>query len=61
MDEYTVTIILTLVGFTALAAILLVPVYRFLKKEEKIADAWTEEAIRARQQEPSSNGSEKSS
>lgn len=45
MDEYTLVIIVTLVGFTILATILLVPVYRFLKKEEKIAEEWTKEAL----------------
>ncbi|MEM1269086.1 MAG: hypothetical protein AAF752_11525 [Bacteroidota bacterium] len=35
MDRYTVIIIVTTVGFAALAAALLVPVYRFLKREEQ--------------------------
>ena len=33
--NYTLIIIATIVGFFTLAAILLVPVYRFLRKEEK--------------------------
>ena len=32
------------VGFVVLAAILLVPVYLFLKKEEEASKNWTEEA-----------------
>ena len=43
MNEYDGVILLALVGFAALAALLLVPVYRFLKREEKVAEAWTED------------------
>ncbi len=43
MGGYTGVILLTLVGFLALAALLLMPVYRFLKREEKVAEAWTED------------------
>ncbi len=43
MGGYTGVILLTLVGFLALAALLLTPVYRFLKREEKVAEAWTED------------------
>lgn len=45
MDKYLIAIILTTVGFFALAAILLVPVWRFLNKEEKISEEWTEDKI----------------
>lgn len=45
MDQYYVVIALTFVGFVALAAILLVPVYLFLKREEEVASQWTEETI----------------
>lgn len=45
MDKYYVVIALTFVGFVALAAILLVPVYLFLKKEEDVARHWTDETI----------------
>ncbi len=48
MDIYTVVILLTLVGFLALAALLLFPVYFFLKKEERIAEQWTKEALAKR-------------
>ena len=47
MDSYTFVIIVTLVGFFALAAALLVPVYRFLKKEEKVAEEWLDESASA--------------
>lgn len=45
MDRYYVVIALTFVGFVALAAILLVPVYLFLKREEEVASHWTDETI----------------
>lgn len=43
MDKYTIVIILTAIGFFALAALLLVPIWRFLDSEEKRADEWTNE------------------
>ena len=43
--NYTFIIIATLVGFFTLAAILLVPVYRFLRKEEEVSAEWTEDKI----------------
>ena len=48
MDDYNYTwiIIGTTVGFFALAAALLVPIYRFLKREEKESEAWTSETIK---------------
>lgn len=58
VDDYTVIILLTLVGFLALAAILLVPVYRFLRREEKASDKWTAEELARRRREdpPGPNG-----
>lgn len=58
MDTYDAVILLTLVGFIALAAMLLVPVYRFLKREERASQRWTPEALarQQRQQPPSANG-----
>jgi hypothetical protein len=58
MDKYYVVIVLTFFGFLALAAILLVPVYLFLKREEQVAEHWTDETIarvgeRAMETEPS--------
>ena len=44
--DYTWVIVVTLIGFFALAAMLLVPVYRFLKREEKASERWTSEALR---------------
>lgn len=45
VDNYTIVIIAATVGFFLLAAILLVPVYRFLLKEEKHAEKWTSDSI----------------
>ncbi len=45
MDSYYLVIVGTIVGFFVLAAALLVPVYRFLKKEEQTAELWTEESV----------------
>lgn len=56
--NYTVIIVLTAVGFGVLAYILLMPVYRFLKREEQVSKQWTHErfAQRRQQETPSSNG-----
>ena len=43
--DYTWVIIGTTVGFFALAAVLLVPIYKFLKREEKVAEQWTRERL----------------
>ncbi len=43
--DYIPVIIATFVGFCLLAAILLVPIYLFLKREEKVADHWTPNAV----------------
>lgn len=40
MEDYWVVIILTVVGFFALAALLLIPVWKFLNKEEVTAEKW---------------------
>ncbi|NNF04510.1 MAG: hypothetical protein HKN17_08590 [Rhodothermales bacterium] len=45
MERYYVVIALTFIGFVALAAILLVPVYLFLKREEDVARQWTDETV----------------
>ncbi len=47
MDDYNYTWIIvgTTVGFFALAAVLLVPIYRFLNREEKASEAWTKDEI----------------
>jgi len=46
--EYLPIIAGTLVGFGLLAALLLVPVYRFLERERKVAKRWTPEALAER-------------
>ena len=38
MGDFWLVIVLTFVGFTALAALLLIPVWRFLSREEKAAE-----------------------
>jgi hypothetical protein len=55
MGEYGTVILLTFIGFVTLAAILLVPVYRFLKREEKLSERWTKEAL-ARKAHKQPNG-----
>lgn len=57
MDEYTAAVIIATVGFFALAAILLVPVWRFLKREEAASEEWTHEALAARLHTDDVNGS----
>ena len=57
--EYLPIIVGTLVGFGLLAAVLLVPVYRFLERERKVAQKWTPEALAERtreQQTTATNG-----
>lgn len=59
--EYLPIIVGTLVGFGLLAAALLVPVYRFLEREQEVAEDWTPEALAQRmreQQESGANGTE---
>lgn len=56
MDEITLVIIITFVGFVTLAAILLVPVYRFLRREEKVSRKFTREAIARRNPATPPNG-----
>lgn len=59
--EYLPIIAGTLVGFGLLAALLLVPVYRFLERERKVAQKWTPEALAERmknQHSTATNGTE---
>lgn len=51
MDVYTLVIIITFVAFITLAALLLGPVYFFIKREEKASQEWTPEAISRRMRE----------
>ncbi len=48
MGDYALPIVITFVGFISLAAILLVPIYRFLQREERRSEEWTDERIAAR-------------
>lgn len=43
--SYNLIIVLTFVGFMILAALLLVPVYRFLKREEEVSSNWTAQEL----------------
>jgi len=49
--EYLPIIAGTLLGFAALAALLLVPIWRFLDREEEVAEEWTPEAVAERMRE----------
>ncbi len=51
--------VIALVSFFLLAAMLLVPVYLFLKREKRASEQWTPEALarRIRETPPSANGS----
>jgi len=40
MQDFMPVIVLTVVGFFALAALLLIPVWKFLNKEEETAEKW---------------------
>ena len=59
MNAYYLSIIvLTLVGFCALAYLLLAPIWRFLDREKKASDQWTKEALaRRRHQQENGHGS----
>jgi len=52
---YLPVIVVTLVGFAALAAALLVPIWRFLDREQEVAKDWTPEAIAERMRERQQN------
>ena len=60
MDMYYLVIIVgTLVGFCALAWLLLAPIWRFLDREEKVSDQWTKDVLarrRRRQENGHGNG-----
>lgn len=46
----------TFIGFVGLAFILLYPVYRFLRREERVADDWTPDAVARRQRPDAGTG-----
>jgi hypothetical protein len=56
--KYLPVVLVTLIGFGALAALLLVPIYRFLEREEEVAQDWTPEELAKRMQDhtASANG-----
>ncbi len=45
--DYWVVIVVTTIAFGALAAMLLVPVYRFMRREEQMLEEVTEEELTA--------------
>lgn len=47
--KFYLIIAVTLVGFVTLAFVLLYPVYRFLNRQERLADEWTPDAVARRQ------------
>jgi len=62
--QYLPIIVGTLVGFAALAALLLVPISRFLDREQEVAEDWTPEALAERmreRQQTAANGREEGS
>ena len=58
MDAYVPLILLALLGFLALAVIVLLPFYLFLQREKKVCRQWTPEILAQRYHEapPSPNG-----
>lgn len=58
MDTYTLIILLTVIGFFALAALLLTPVYFFLNREEERSEKWTRAVLseQTKNKPPESNG-----
>ena len=50
MSYFWVSVITTL-GFGLLAAVLLIPVYLFLRREEAASEAWTPERLAERRRE----------
>lgn len=51
----------TFFGFIGLAFVLLFPVYRFMKRQERMADDWTTEAVsrRARTRPPAADDADR--
>lgn len=58
MAEYLPVIAASFFGFVALAFLLLFPVHRFLRREERAAEEWTREALarRQRRETPAGDG-----
>ncbi|CAM3333225.1 hypothetical protein [Rhodothermus bifroesti] len=49
MDYYTLVILVSLIGFLLLAALLLIPVYRFLQREDEAARRFTDAYLQQQQ------------
>lgn len=56
MSGYDLVILATVSGFFLLAYLLLAPVYRFLKREERVSRDWTVESLAERSRKASGNG-----
>ena len=54
--DFTLIIVLTTVGFFSLAFVLLYPIYRFMRREERAAEGWTQRAIAERQRREAHGG-----
>lgn len=50
-SDFYIAIAVAFVGFFVLAFVLLFPVYRFMKREEKRSEAWTDNAIADRRRQ----------
>lgn len=50
-SDFYIAIAVSFVGFFVLAFVLLFPVYRFMKREEKRSEAWTDHAIAERRKQ----------
>ena len=50
-DRIYLIIAITFFGFIALAFVLLFPVWRFLRRQEKLSDDWTPDALARRYRE----------
>ncbi len=53
-SPYFPIIVATFFGFIILAFALLVPIYRFLKREEEVSKLWTEEVLAERMKQAAS-------
>ena len=51
-----IVVAVTFVGFIALAFVLLYPIYRFLRREERVSDDWTPDAVARRQRPDAGTG-----
>lgn len=54
--NWTLVILATTAGFFLLAFVLLYPVYRFMRREEEVAEDWTPDALARRQRRRGGDG-----